>query len=228
MATNRENTWEFIKLPEGPQEIPAWALNMGINWMDGYNNKPHLVVHVPTYDVHSWDNQVWYRTVDGLYYTKHEDGRACFHTHRGSVSRIRDGALQTTQQEGYGGRHFTIKMADDSDLPGETLILRGPWHGATLPGYNDVTTVDHKLVKDVFYADRGIPWYKRGGCFGLTLSEEAIIKIFTHFQPKLRLARVNYGYWIHSSFIEPLKPEWNAPKDWMWERPTVTGKVIKG
>jgi hypothetical protein len=224
MASNRPNSWEPVTLPEGLQPVPAWAKDMAVNWMDGYGNAPTLAIKVPTYDVHSWDGQVWYRTERGLYYTQHEDGRACFHTHAGRVSRNDDGVLQTTQQEGYAGRHFTIQMADDSDLPGEKLILRGPWHAGGLPGYMGVTTVEQKLATDRFWLRHKRPWHQRGGCFGLTLNEDAILRIFARYQPHLRMARVSYSWWPHGSFLEPLKPEWNAPKDWMWERNTV--KVV--
>lgn len=222
---NRPNSWEFVDLPEGPQPLPVWARDLAVNWMDGYGNAPTFTVKVPSYDVHTWDGQVWYRTANGLYFTKHEDGRACFHSHGGSVSRNDDGVLQTTQQQGYAGRHFTIKMADDSEFPSETLILRGPWHGPTLPGFMGVTTVDAKLATDRFWQRHGRPWHERGGCFGLTIAEDTLVRLFARFQPHLRLARVTYHWWKHGYFLEPLKPEWNAPKDWMWERNTVTGRA---
>ena len=65
--SNRSDTWEFVNLPEGPRPIPAWAKDLAVNWYDGYGNHPTFTIRVPSYDVHHWDNQVWYRTGDGLY-----------------------------------------------------------------------------------------------------------------------------------------------------------------
>lgn len=116
--------------------------------------------------------------------------------------------LCTTQQDGYGGRHFWIKLDDGRDL-----ILRGPWHCGAPAGYRAITTVDMDYAKQHGISGRRSPWWKNLGCFGLALREDVYIAVLSRFVAHLPLARVTYDY---GTSIEPFKPEWGEPKRfWM-------------
>jgi hypothetical protein len=108
--------------------------------------------------------------------------------------------LVTTQQQGYAGRGFRI-LRDD----GQYVMLRGPWHIAAPKGYESVITVDCSEP-----AFREQKWWRRLGCFGLFLRNDTLINIMSRYQAHIRLASVTRYY--GGPYIEPLKPEWNAPK----------------
>lgn len=116
----------------------------------------------------------------------------------------------TTQQEGYAGRHFWIKMDD-----GETLVLRGPWRSGVPAGYTAITTVDCDKP-DAWAQRRGRPWWTRTGCFGLELRDDVYIAALCTFLPHLPLARVTYSW--GGTGIEPYAPDWGEPKHFFNER----------
>jgi hypothetical protein len=115
----------------------------------------------------------------------------------------------TTQQDGYAGRHFWLTMDD-----GEITVLRGPWRGGVPQGWTAITTIDC-TKSNPWYVQRGLPWWKRGGCFGLELRDDVYIAALSHFLPHLPLARVTYSY---GSYIEPFDPAWGEPKHFWLER----------
>lgn len=127
--------------------------------------------------------------------------------------------LATIQQQGYAGRGFSIIMSaaeKDRALRGKEVVLRGPWHGGPLPGYVEVSTVETEDVAKSRSAPRRFwrHWTRLTACFGLILRDDTFIRIFAHYQPHLRLARVRYS---HGWRIEPMKPDWFAPKTVMQE-----------
>jgi hypothetical protein len=117
--------------------------------------------------------------------------------------------LVTTQQQGYAGRGFRI-LRDD----GQYVMLRGPWHIGAPAGYVGVITVDCS-EPDAWIARRRLKWWNRTGCFGLFLRQDALINIISRYQAHIRLAFVTHSY--GGPYLEPLKPEWNAPKGFKQE-----------
>lgn len=233
MAERKEPTWEPIDLPTGQQPLPAWVKGMHIQWSEQYSNPPSFAIKV-TED--TWENKVWFRR-NGLFCALHEDGRGDFLSHNGAISlttlqrRVSGGprqgedgkwileplvmedyeVLATTQQDGFGGRHVHIKMCIPDPLAGKDVILRGPWFGGRLPGYHQITTVK---VPETNTHSAKRPWYQRGGCFGLFITEDLLLRIFARYQPHLRLVRCHYNW---GTTLEPLKPEWHQPKHWIRE-----------
>lgn len=111
----------------------------------------------------------------------------------------------TEESSGYGGRHIEITMDT-----GQQLILRGPWHGGPPPGYAEVTTVDEKQRGSPRSRwTRGNRWYQMGGCFGLYVSDDLLIRAIAHYAPHVRLACLpeNYG-----NRIQPYLPQWGGLK----------------
>lgn len=88
--------------------------------------------------------------------------------------------FSTTKSEGFGGDHFLLDMVD-----GTELVLRGPWHGGTPPGYVDVTTVDPTRHP----SERA--WYRGLGYFGLYLTEDLYLRILARFCAHAPIVRVN-------------------------------------
>lgn len=219
---DRDNWWHFIDMPAGPQPIPAWAKGLHVDWMMGYSNPPELRAKAGE-NPWNWPGMRWRREGD-LYITQHPDGRARFHQHCGAVSLQKfktfrgldaDGkpvheereVMATTQQEGYAGRHFEITMED-----GSPLILRGPWHGKRLPGYQNLTCVDMTASWVRPHARR--PWHQQTACFGLYVTEDLLIRLVARFLPHLQMARVK-RYGIET--LEVVDPAWGCPKN-EWQR----------
>ena len=247
---HENDRWELVELPAGPQPMPDWCKGLEVIWMDGYANSPSFAAKVTSNDVGRWHGQIWHRTNTGLYYTRHDDGRAKFLSHEGALrpvtlqrqKRDRDGnlmrepcqhgdwmapvmedyvAVATSQQQGFAGSHVPITMGSGPH-EGREVILRGPWYGAKLPGYVELTCVGPDLIGGVhgeFWRRRGVPWHKRGGSFGVCVSEDLLLRLFARYQPHLRMARVWRHRWndgaLSSVRLQPLKPWWDAPKDWM-------------
>lgn len=115
----------------------------------------------------------------------------------------------TTASEGYGGSHFPLTMQDGSER-----ILRGPWHGGPPMGYAAVTTVDEKQRTRRTRWDRGYRWHQMGGCFGLYISDDLLVRAIAHFQPHMRIACLpeNYG-----NRIQPYLPQWGGLKRDVYE-----------
>lgn len=122
--------------------------------------------------------------------------------------------LCTQQENGFGGSHIHITMED-----GTPVVLRGPWHGGSPNGFVEVAYAD---ASDPNFARQSAWWRKTlrkngythrhhwGTCTGgLFVREAEFILIFARFLPHLRLMRLIRN---ERSFIEPLKPDWDAPK----------------
>jgi len=218
-----DNTFEIIDLPAGPQPLPRWVKGLHVNWMDGWSNAPHLIVKAAE-SPFDWPNKRFEFFAPNLYFARHTDGRGEAHYHGGAISEIeiehrvrvsRDEwrtekrkVLATTQQEGYAGRHFPIVLGGKHPLRGKTVLLRGPWHSSPPAGYQGVSVWS---PPDGRWPAERRPWHQQTCCFGLILRDDLLIRIFARFQPHLRLACVG-------KTLQPLKPEWDAPKRWMLDR----------
>lgn len=116
--------------------------------------------------------------------------------------------LCTTRQDGFGGAHIHLDMED-----GTTVVLRGPWHTSGPDGYAEVRYVD--MTRDMRWRRRGEPWHRVGGGGGLFLRDDVFAAIMSRFAAHLRLFAVTrHGF----TRIEPVKPEWDAPKCVIYER----------
>jgi hypothetical protein len=111
--------------------------------------------------------------------------------------------MATTQQEGFGGRHYHLKMEDGSDV-----VLRGPWMVGAPEGYDEACYID-VARNDVppFYSK--LPWHQRTATAGLYVTDDLFVRIMSRFAPHLPLAKVTYS---GATTLEPMKPEWDAPK----------------
>lgn len=221
----RELIWEPLERPVGPVDLPAWVKDIHVNWNEGFSNGPDYWIFC-THDIGDWPGKRWKR--EGHFYRAyHPDGFVEQHAHDGQVRptvlkawRNPDGTMSqyrgheggelveaefaaTSQQQGYAGRHYWLKMEDGTDL-----VLRGPWWGGKPDGYDAASVVTPKY-SGCRRPGEG-PWYK--GCtptFGLLFKHELIAAIFARFQAHLPLALVtHYG----STRIEPYREEWGRPK----------------
>lgn len=112
----------------------------------------------------------------------------------------------TEESSGYGGSHFEITMA-----AGQQRILRGPWHGGPPMGCAEVTTIQPPKRSGRKPTPR---WHQMGGCFGLYIADDLLIRALAHFAPHVRLAHLpeNYG-----NRIQPYLPQWNGLKRDIYE-----------
>lgn len=131
--------------------------------------------------------------------------------------------LATTRQEGYGGTIWWVTMED-----GREIALRGPWHVGSPDGYQEFAYVD-VAPGSMFHDHRKHgdkrPWYNSTGRAGLYLRGDVAIAIYATFLPHIELARVQYRWSGSKAYLEPLKPEWNAPKAIILERQTATNPL---
>mgnify|MGYP001796906552 CR=1 FL=1 len=116
--------------------------------------------------------------------------------------------LATTKQEGFAGHDFWITLDT-----GEKAVLRGPWHGGSPDGYEEVSywssQMKHFAKPNSKYWR---PWWERGGVGGLFLSQQVWVDIVSTYQAHLELAEVKRYARTNKIYIEQLKPEWSAPK----------------
>lgn len=221
----RDLSWVPFPRPTGPMKLPSWAKGIHVNWNECYTNGPDFWIYC-THDIGDWPGKTWKREGD-FYRAYHPDGYVKQHFHSGTVKlaklkawrnpdgtmcqyRDKDGGewvedlfAATTQQEGYSGRHFWLKMADGTDL-----VLRGPWWGGKPDGYDAASIVTPKY-SGCRMPGKG-PWHK--GCtpkFGLLFQRDLIAKLFARFQPHLPLALVTH---CGITCIEPYREEWGKPK----------------
>lgn len=235
--------WSFIDLPVGPQPIPAWALGLHIEWLDGYGNAPGFRLKTDR-NLRDWDGKR-FRKDGSRYMAASADGRADVYHHDGPVSvrtlsrwarptmkwdaeaskRVVDvlggpveyEALATTQQDGFGGDHVSCLMAWPSEYRGQTIVLRGPWSYGAPAGYVDLPFVNMNAKwRAPWVGKRPRPaWHRSGGIGNHYVREDVFLRIFAYFCPHLRLARCTYS---GATTIEPLKPEWDEPKHWVHMR----------
>lgn len=98
------------------------------------------------------------------------------------------------------------------------MILRGPWFGSQPPDVQPVAYVDMSEIRKR-RDRRPRPWHQETFGFGLFLTHELIVRLLARFQPHLRIAKIEGGYLRKfGPRIEPVKPEWDAPKFVIHER----------
>ena len=249
-GTKFEAQFEPIDQGEGPRSIPPWAKAAHINWMEGYGNAPAvalLFAYDPIKDIEK--TAVWYKR--GSMYIGEIEGVASVHYHGGPVAwrdkklfrlwtpskgkgiryrpdqrhEVTVKALQTTMQEGYGGRTFIVRMAPDSDFhPGCEIELRGPWHGGAPDGYVEVSGLvydaEHRKrhLADLKWKRRLVHlgpdrfrWYRQTLCFGYYIREDIFLDVMAVLLPHIRWARVTTSY---GTRVQPLMPDTGLPKGW--------------
>ena len=124
--------------------------------------------------------------------------------------------LATTSSEGFGGAVIWVTMED-----GREIALCGPWHVIGPVGYQEFAYVDvgeRSLFHESSKRGDKRPWHARGGRAGLYLRDELAIAIYATYLPHIEIARVTYRWSGGRAFIEPLKPEWDAPKQIVMDR----------
>jgi hypothetical protein len=237
----KEPEWSMIERPVGRSNlVPAWCTGAHVNWMDDYSNPPDVRLKVDC-EARRWEDKR-YRKEGNHYRAYHADGRMEQYSHGSALymDKVRrwkshDGSLHsyaptgetgtynsetrqfdnpkgewveverlcTTRQEGFGGSHYDIILED-----GTEVVLRGPWHTSGPAGYTEVAYVYPGASWRGQYR-RPQPWYKMTGMAGLLIRDEVFVAIMSRFLPHLELARVKeHGM----EDIQPLKPEWDAPK----------------
>jgi hypothetical protein len=215
-------SWDVVEMPQWPFKLPDWVLDARIDWMEGYSNNPQLHIMV-TEGAWDFEKRYNYDPKTKLYIALDDAGeRISVHSH-GPLSeelietkflswgkypdgrpnyneRIVEKELRwvTRQEQGSGGRHFPITMAD-----GRKAILRGPWHIGTPKGYEEPTMHEvrplpkfRNTARQKFLKEKGIKRkWDNGGSFGTGISNDLYARIVSRFLPHLRLAIVRkYGY----------------------------------
>ena len=245
-----EKWWRPISIPTGPQELPAWAKGAHVDFRDGWGNFPEIQLRLgydPLEVNGAWASKpedikpVWHRPKPGVYVAVCE-GLASVHYHNGQVGhhirqqgyeRRGDGSVDfnrpimapskvlcTTKQEGYAGRSFFIRMAEDEVFwPGQLIELRGPWHGEAPAGFIEVYchVNSDKDEHEREYRKQHLKhlgpdrckWWKLQMSFGWYVEQETFFKILAHYQPQIRWAEVDHGNWIR---LEPIDPRTGCPK----------------
>ena len=206
--------WTEVERPTGPFETPAWCGDVHVDWMLGWCTWPHLKFKqvAPFPEMGPWKREV----LDGgkvRWICASADGTLVEqYWHSGALTPRGDGELETTKQDGFGGRTFTLDRVEG--ITGK-VHLRGPWWGGTPDGYTEMTSVDMTQKSDAspHYAYlRGTPWHKRGGTFGFYIREDLLIKLLSRFLPHLPLARVLPYPTAERPHVEPYDPSWGCPK----------------
>lgn len=106
--------------------------------------------------------------------------------------------LATPVQEGLGGASIYITMEDGTDI-----ALRGPWVGASPPGYDHVGT-------------------SHGAMY---ISDDVLILLIARYYPHCRAARVTqYG----RTSLQPVREDWDEPKAWVEARQRAERLAGKG
>lgn len=243
-ASASQYTYELVDAGAGPRPLPDWLTGAQVRWSWGYSNRPELEFCFSRSPL----AEIRYRKEAGSkgWFGTNPDSD-CFqtHWHGGAVSMVEfernigwdtpDGKyaagakmlkepysmLATTQQEGYAGRHFDVTMADDSpQFPGETVRLRGPWHGGSgVPGtvpvvgvvWDEAARAKEQLVRPRFR--RG--WQGATKSFGYVVREQVIIDALATFLPHLPIARVTSAPDREGKvrqWVEPCLPQTGAPR----------------
>lgn len=233
-------SYELVDAGAGPRPLPEWLADANIRWNFGWSNRPELELCFRSNPLAG----IRYRKdiANGRGWFGANPAGDCFETHwHGGVPRptefernigwdTADGKytpgakmrkepytmLATHEEKGYGGRHFDIIMADDSQLwPGETIRLRGPWHGGT--GRADTVAVVGVVWDDAAKARFRKPthWTKATKSFGYNILERTFIDALATFYPHCPIARVTSGpdrEGKRRSWIEPCLPQTQAPR----------------
>lgn len=231
-GNNRPAYWEWVTMPEGPQPIPGWAKGLHVDWMDGFMNSPSITLKTNT-DLRDWGAKR-FEKAGSRFMARHSDGRAEVYYHAGAIrmeelqrwnhhAKVMEKyqAFATTQQSGFGGHHYPLEIGpvtDRSELRGQTVVLRGPWHGGCPAGYAEAAYRD--VSRPPSRARPGSqfwrPWHQQVAIGGLYLTNDLFLRLLARFQPHLRVAAVTRGGIFDR--LEPVRGDWDAPKAWIYER----------
>ena len=224
--------FSWVALPVGRQHLPQWAKGFAVTyWMMGWMNDPMWVLKSNT-NLGQWEGQV-FRKEGPRYMATSEDGRAVVHYHSGPVTldrvkvwqpEIQDDIdnpttveverWQTTQQEGYGGQGFTIRMADDDpEHAGKEITLRGPWHGGAPDGWMEMAHINtgDEWRQRLNRVERR-PWWKDTAIGGLYITEDLFLRLVATYRPELKVARIMTQ---DIGRLVVVHPEWDAPKQFL-------------
>jgi hypothetical protein len=203
MSQNFRPTWRDIERPTGKFETPDWGGGAHIDWMLDFGNSPEVrlkqVGPIPLFGD-------WHQGPDGRWWRETADKSLMEQLwHKGALSRADDGVWQTTHQDGFGGRTFTL----ESVIGLGPVRLRGPWFGGTRPGYSEMKSVDMTEDQPAYY--QGRPWYKRMATFGYYISDDLLIRLLSRYCPDLPIAMVQKCGGEHER-VEPYRHDWGCPK----------------
>jgi hypothetical protein len=226
-------SWRRVEMPTGKLDIPAWALDLHINWMEGYGNFPHIEMLL-AYDPldRNGESPARYRRPKPGVYIQSAEGMTNCHYHSGAVSENSEGKLQTTRDDGYSGRTFTIRMADDEPFwGGREIDLRGPWHGPPPEGTVEVYCHIRDEEKDERSRKwRGRPsmkhlgpdrckWWNLQLTFGWNVEVETFLRIAATKLPHIGWAWVQPDWTREGELrLEPIDPRTNCPKGYLPEQ----------
>lgn len=220
--------WEPLELTDDQlQPVPDWLGDCYVDWHEGCSNTPTVRMKQVA-DFPEFGN--WRREDGGRWIQRSSDGLLMHqHIHKGALSMRPDGSIETTKQDGYAGRTFTLErveglcdleMVQPKPLNGlVTVHLQGPWFGGCPDGWIEMISVDMRPDPTDKYSEwsrkwydlQGVPWYRRSGTFGFYLSETVVVRALRKFQPHLLLARAWHS-WSDAPHVEPYTVEWGAPK----------------
>lgn len=127
------------------------------------------------------------------------------------VSSLRREAKEidaTTQQDGFGGSGYMLRMADGSDR-----LLRGPWHGGAPAGYVEVNPIDITAPYHRQNQRRPRPWFRNGGTCSY-VTEDLLLRILAHYAPHVGVCRVTHSY---GERLECFDQRWGMPKAQIYE-----------
>jgi hypothetical protein len=132
--------------------------------------------------------------------------------HGGTLTQLADGSWETTKQEGFGSRTFTLDHVEGLGK----VHLRGPWFGGDLDGYQEQSMVDMTGSAPSYYA--GKAWHARTACFGWYIRQTDLIAILSRYVPHMPIAREKrFSDWC--STVHPYLEEWGMPKDFFIRLP---------
>lgn len=178
-----------------PDLVIPWVTEVNVNWVAYADNLPTITLrHKDSFNPNEWDNKVWEFVENksrSYYQSLSEDGRGEFHYHKKAYQDA-DGIWMTPQEEGYGGRHFNIKMIDGRDV-----ILRGPWYGGAPKPFADVTT---QADCDTL------------GFFGLCVEQDRLVQTVLHHLPNMRLFEVHDVTHSRKTTVEWMREDYLIPK----------------
>lgn len=186
------------------KDIPDWIWGLRIDWAKGFDSSVSFgLVFDKAIEAsmhgEAFGNGWEYRAQEGLYICEDARGFCDGHYAKPLYEDPKLGWV-TSQDQGYGGRHFKIKMKDGRDA-----TLRGPWHGGAPQGY-------HEFVHN--YTD------VHGKCgitfmFGLYVKSELFLGCIKAFAPEMVVvsSQQKGTYQTHAGIKEHRQVIEFAPKD---------------
>ncbi len=102
-------SWRWFDLPVGPQPLPDWLRGLHVEWWDDFGHWPGIKLKTAC-NARDWEGKEYVK--EGEFYRAfHDDGRMEQYAHEGKLAFDKEfNAWTTTQQEGFGGAHYRLKM----------------------------------------------------------------------------------------------------------------------